>query len=163
MLINFYQNKLLIQIGLFEPKLVSIKDIWEWNFDKLEYNHDYIQYLFPLTEISMFNPEAPTLIEEDIQYFKDNLRENLIISAKVFCNFLGITIDGQKADNFLERRFLFEKTNHNWLRITRMLKSLSILGCEDISKKIFSLLEYLHKQEGLVSGNSFKYWEEAIQ
>jgi hypothetical protein len=32
-----------------------IETIWSWDYQKLEYTHDYIQWLFPLKEKSRFN------------------------------------------------------------------------------------------------------------
>lgn len=39
----------------------AIEDIWSWDYQKLEAIHDYIQWLFPLTEKSYFNTSTPTL------------------------------------------------------------------------------------------------------
>jgi hypothetical protein len=36
-----------------------IEDIWLWDSHRLEYTHDYIQWLFPLKQKSRFNPDAP--------------------------------------------------------------------------------------------------------
>lgn len=39
----------------------KIKEIWAWDFETLECAHDYIQWLFPLTEKSHFNSNAPVV------------------------------------------------------------------------------------------------------
>ena len=38
-----------------------IQQIWTWDFVELECVHDYIQWLFPLSEKSRFNSHAPNL------------------------------------------------------------------------------------------------------
>lgn len=43
-----------------------IEDIWLWDYQKLEYTHDYIQWLFPLQQKSRFNPDAPLLNDQAI-------------------------------------------------------------------------------------------------
>ena len=42
-----------------------LHDILKWPDKRLESTHDYIQWLFPLPEVSGFNPEAPTLSRPD--------------------------------------------------------------------------------------------------
>jgi hypothetical protein len=48
----------------------TLEDIWLWDYQKLEYTHDYIQWLFPLKEKSRFNRNAPILNDEVIQAFR---------------------------------------------------------------------------------------------
>ncbi len=66
-------------------------DIQKWNFDKLEDIHDYIQWLFPLTKESCYNPNAPILSTEDIAEFKisETIRTNLIVSFDLLLSFYG--------------------------------------------------------------------------
>jgi Opioid growth factor receptor (OGFr) conserved region len=42
----------------------KLAEIWAWDFEELECAHDYIQWLFPLMEVSAFNPDAPLVNEE---------------------------------------------------------------------------------------------------
>ena len=46
-IIDFYNGTLL------HPRGVSIEAIWTWDNGQLEYEHSYIQWLFPLPESSM--------------------------------------------------------------------------------------------------------------
>lgn len=142
-----------------------IDDIWMWTNDQLEASHNYIQWLFPLKEPSNFNPDAPILTDEDIEAFKSNaaLKHHLGKSVKVFLKFLGLKIDYflvEKEDNWKEREFLWKIPNHNWLRITRVLKSLNHCDSTDMYLFYDALVE-LHA-EGYVSDNSFKYWEDSV-
>ncbi|MDZ8083498.1 MAG: opioid growth factor receptor-related protein [Nostoc sp. DcaGUA01] len=52
----------------------TIADIWAWDYEELEYVHNYIQWLFPLPEPSAFNPHAPIVDEQVIQSFHSNPR-----------------------------------------------------------------------------------------
>lgn len=57
----------------------TIEDILVWDYQKLEAIHDYIQWLFTLTEKSYVNTSAPTLNDRAIQAFRtsDELRNRL--------------------------------------------------------------------------------------
>jgi hypothetical protein len=137
--------------------------------DWLEFDHAWVQWLFPLKEPSNFNPDAPLLTEEDIALFKANpvLQGNLIESFVRFLTFLGLTWEGEnivKGENFNSRRlYCWDGVNHNWLRITRCLTSLKLLGCERYARKLYDCLKHLHENENLVSENSFEYWRKAME
>ncbi len=128
------------------------------NDSYLEFGHDWVQWLFPLPEPSNFNPDAPILTEDDIKLFYANpkLQENLRQSFNRFITFLGM-------DNGSYNKVIFSFPNHNWFRITRVLRSLSLLGLKDEAQAFFMSLKHIHEKEGQVSDNSFSYWEEAVK
>jgi hypothetical protein len=78
----------------------SLQQIWRWPDEQLERTHDYIQWLFPLTERSVFNSHAPILNAQVIQEFRarlelrENLRASLAETTVVLngCNRLVATV-----------------------------------------------------------------------
>src|ERR1043165_3546689 len=46
-----------------------IEDVWAMSFEELEYNHDFIQWLFPLRERSGVQPDVPVLDDATIHAF----------------------------------------------------------------------------------------------
>jgi hypothetical protein len=90
-----------------------LSDTWGWSFDRLEREHDYIQWWFPLEEPSAHNPDAPLLTEEDIEEFQSNaeLQARALNSVHTFMRFL-----------FFRKNLWARGYDHNQLRITRMLK-----------------------------------------
>ena len=167
-LIQFYKGKITDSKGRW------IHDIQNWDNDRLEYTHDYIQWLFPLREKSRFNPKAPILEQEQINAFKTDLvlRDNLIKSFINMLKFYGFeytTVSKGIVINFSEewktrKRNWLSKGNHNHLRITRILASMRILGLPDYSKAFFKVLSKLfYSDEGaeLISKESFEFWKRA--
>ena len=146
--------------------------IWQQDYEWLEKTHDYIQWLFPLPEKSRFNPNAPILNEEDIYRFKINqeVKQNLICSLKIMLSFYGLKI--QQPDLMIsinENSFINRKKqwlhwgNHNHMRITRILKCLSLLGLEEYAKAFFDCLQKIYIMEkGSITKLTFSYWEEAV-
>ncbi|KAM7006169.1 opioid growth factor receptor-like [Tautogolabrus adspersus] len=108
---------------------------WFRSYDKLEYVHTYIQWLFPLPEPGM-NYEATPLTKEEITEFckSSTAKENLLKSYKLMLDFYGIKLCDEttgevgRAANWSERFFNLNSNTHNNLRITRILKCLGILG-----------------------------------
>ncbi len=163
-----------------------LEEILQWGDDRLEFAHDYIQWLFPLREPSNFNPDAPILTDEDIALWKANpvLSENMLRAFRVWLGFLGLEVEEnevttvmsetcaiigtrytvQPAEWFNDHKVIWRYPNHNWLRITRVLRSMKSIGTWNLiaaADAFFKCLEQLHKEEGFVSEDSFMYWQEA--
>lgn len=150
-----------------------IEDIWMWDNCRLERSHDYIQWLFPLCERSRFNPEAPTLSVETIKAFRknDELSIRLSTSLDVMLKFYGLksmfiadgTMKISRASDFnIRSREWLNPGNHNYLRITRILKSLHILGLSYLAHALFTCLdEIYHKHSSEIGAETFSYWKAA--
>ncbi len=148
-----------------------LQDLWEWDDDQLEAVHDFIQWLFPLPEPSRFNPDAPLLTDEDRAAFKADpqLRANLLKSFTRILHFFGLSLtdDGRVAEgpNFTARApGVWASPNHNWLRITRVLRSLSLLGLETQARALYEQLEALHRSQRFpIGAETFRYWTRAAE
>ncbi len=145
----------------------TLSEIQAYNDDQLEAIHDFIQWLFPLREPSRFNPDAPLLTDADLAEFRSDptLRENLLRSFEVFLAFLGLQLrNGQvtEAPTFERKKSVFAYPNHNWLRITRVLSSLRLLGLEDQSRAFFTFLKH-YRDSGAsgITSDTFAYWKAA--
>ncbi|MCU0546397.1 MAG: opioid growth factor receptor-related protein [Oscillatoriaceae cyanobacterium Prado104] len=152
----------------------AIEDIWSWNCENLESVHNYIQWLFPLREKSRFNTNAPTLSDRAIQAFRtsDELRNRLAKSLKIMLAFYGLEcLEGQdgkivivKSGEYLSRsREWLERFNHNYLRLTRILTSLRILGLENYAVALFRCLDEIYKEnQENIGGETYSYWKNAV-
>ncbi|KAJ8065999.1 hypothetical protein OCU04_005093 [Sclerotinia nivalis] len=170
-LVSFYRNKTPDTAGRF------ISQILKWNHGKLEDTHDYIQWLFPLPEESMVSnaplvdadvfaafhssSELQSLLKNSLVKmldfygfeFADDLNENnlpIIVRSPDFTD---------KCGNWLVMR------DHNHLRISRILRSLRVLGLESEAaafyKAISDIIYQEHRQ--IVSCQSAEFWRRAAQ
>jgi hypothetical protein len=152
----------------------AIEDIWSWDYEKLECVHNYIQWLFPLREKSRFNSSAPTLNDEVIQAFRtsEELRNRLVHSFNVMLDFYGLEcckgenaeIVIAKSDEYLSRkREWIEQFNHNYLRLTRILTSLTELGLKNYALALFKCLdEIYHEEKESIGLKTYTYWKNAV-
>jgi hypothetical protein len=148
-----------------------LKEIWTWQDDELEEVHDFIQWMFPLPEPSQFNPDAPLLTEQDIAAFNSDpaLLANLIKSFERILGFLGFSLAGDgrvvEGDNFTARvPDVWAVPNHNWLRITRILRSLTLLGMESQAHALYERLSAFHTSRQFpIPANTFRYWTDAVK
>jgi hypothetical protein len=153
-----------------------VHEIQAWPGDELEAIHDYIQWLFPLPERSGFNIAAPVLTQESIQEFRTrhDLQDRLRVSFLRMMNFYGLeTRFGKKitvtrAPNFATNATgWLSPSNHNHLRITRILRCLTVLGLEVEAKAFFGCLSEIYEDEQTkpipaISDETRLYWKEAV-
>jgi hypothetical protein len=148
----------------------SLKEILAWDDDDLEAVHDFIQWIFPMPEPSQFNSDAPLLTEADIAAFKSDtvLQRNLLKSFDRILRFLGLTKTSNgkvvEGNNFSARiPDVWAMPNHNWLRISRILRSLTLLGMESQAVALYErLADYFTSRRFPIPANTFRYWTEAV-
>lgn len=170
-IIEFYRGTAPDHRGRF------LAEIQQWPDERLESVHDFIQWLFPLLEPSPVNPLAPVLDEAAIDAFhaSPELHGNLKASFARMAQFYGFKIlPGPPVA--LERAATFagqaanwlHPYNHNHLRITRILKCLSLLGLGAEARAFFDCLAELYGEEQhhprpRISRETFRYWQSAIE
>ena len=147
-----------------------LEDILAWPDDDLEAVHDFIQWLFPLPEPSKFNPDAPLLTHQDIAAFKSDpvLQANLMKSFERILAFLGLSLSEGRVvvgGNFTSRLAdVWTNPNHNWLRISRILRSLTLLGMEVQAQALYEWLDATYTSRRFpISAETFRYWTEAVK
>ena len=149
----------------------TLAQILAWDDRRLESIHDYIQWLFPLPERSGANPSAPTLDDATIAAFRSTpmMRDSLRQAFLRMLRFYGLAwTDGPapnvtRSANFAVRsQEWLSPMNHNHLRLTRILRSLRLLGLEAESAALFRALDAIHQEfPGRITERTFDYWKEA--
>jgi len=152
-----------------------LSEIQAWPDERIEAVHDFIQWMFPLAERSGANPAAPILDDDTIRQFRSRpeLRDRLKVSFLRMLRFYGLRYNSaatvERAENFPERsRNWLSPWNHNHLRITRILKSLRILGLEREATAFFECLAGIYYDQTTaclktISEETFCYWRSAAQ
>ena len=151
----------------------SLAQLQSQSLSALESNHDYIQWLFPLPERSSASAHAPILTPADIQAFEQNplLRGSLLQSFSVMLWFYGFELieaaqrlQVRRGRDFAARSAIWlTPFNHNYLRLTRILRSLRLLGCADHAGALFACLQDVYREHADEIGEeTFQYWKRAI-
>jgi hypothetical protein len=152
----------------------SLSDIHEFDYYELEFHHDYIQWLFPLPEPSGANASAPLLSNADIASFKSDasLRTALLQSFELMLQLYGLVLTTDDAYIGIVRDATFVQRsnvwltggNHNFLRISRILRSLSLLGCLAHAVAFLKCLEGIYAEEASTIGETtMGYWRRALE
>jgi len=149
-----------------------LSHILGFGLDELEFHHDYIQWLFPLPEPSGANASAPLLSQEDITIFTSDaaLQQAVLRSFRLMLPFYGLDLFVRSGDvhvkrggNFDERRVVWlTRGNHNFLRISRMLRSIALLGHQRYASAFLECLEDIYEEDALTIGDvTMGYWRRA--
>jgi hypothetical protein len=153
----------------------TLAEILDWDDGRLERVHDYIQWLFPLPERSAFNAAAPVLTDADIEAFRNqpDLRAALYQALRRLLAFYGFEIreaaEGEsiviRAHGYLERsQNWLTPGNHNFLRISRILRALTLLGLETEARAFLVALETVYAENDAVIGPvTLAYWRRAVE
>uniref|UniRef100_UPI00398EC7C2 opioid growth factor receptor-like protein 1 isoform X2 n=1 Tax=Pristiophorus japonicus TaxID=55135 RepID=UPI00398EC7C2 len=168
---RFYTNKMSCW-----PDDWTIEEMitdWRGNYDLLERNHSYIQWLFPLREPGM-NWHAKELTRSEIKLFRENkdVKRRLIKAYRMMLDFYGIELVNQKsgevkrARHWKDRFYNLNLHTHNNLRITRILKCLGEMGFEHYQAplvKFFLTETLINKQLPRVKESVLDYFLYTIR
>lgn len=163
-LIEFYS-------GQRNDQGVAIEEIWRWDDRRLEEEHNFIQWLFPIEAIGV-NPTAPPTSAATIEAFQKDkaLQAKMLKSLGTMLAFYGFarTENGKKIDyspSFPKKKENWLKSgNHNYRRISRILKSLCLHGLKSEAEVFFTFLQKLYGDYPQHIGTTaFQHWQEALQ
>ena len=146
----------------------SLEDMLKYDHVALEEHHDFIQFLFPSDQPSQFQ-DAPLVTAKTRREFAADaaMRANLGRSLDVMLNFYGLWYDHgtgrvERGDNFAVRaKNWLAVPNHNFLRVTRILRSLALLGLPDRAAALLACLEELYRDRAAIIGDAVRYWRNA--
>lgn len=150
--LRFYLNKIpLVPDGIYIEEILTK---WRGDYEKLEHNHTYIQWLFPLREQGL-NFYAQELTQDEIKEFQSTreAKRRFLLAYTIMLDFFGLKLldkngNVARASNWQDRFQHLNESQHNYLRITRILKSLGELGFENFKLPLVRLL----LEEALVEG-----------
>lgn len=153
----------------------SLDEVLGWDDEALEAVHDFVQWLFPLDEPSMFNPHAPLLRPADCEAFRrdSTLTANLRRAFDRMLAFYGFerresggSVRVERSSDWSTRAAVWVHAgNHNHLRLTRVMKSLILLGQPHLARALYKRLraEAESAGPGRISAVTLTYWEEAVR
>ncbi|MCJ1417541.1 hypothetical protein MMC32_003885 [Xylographa parallela] len=169
-LISFYDPV----ITATDAKGRTLGSILAWNDRNLESCHDYIQVLFPLPEASAFSYVAPVVDKATFKAFhsRPDLQAQLRMSLVRILGFYGFELQEIERGPEVIRGPDFASASKNWvtrfdhnhLRITRIIRSLRVLGLEKEARAFFAALQAVYKSsDGRISQKSMMFWTRAAE
>ena len=130
----------------------TLQEIWNYSDKEIENQHDFIQMIFPLDQPS--NAVFHGIFLDDSEVI-ENLRtnptvqSNMIKSANWFLSFL------ERTNHWKAR------TNHNHLRITRIIQSLRLLVSDKEADAFYISVMAMLADNNQINAISLQYWKKA--
>ena len=128
-------------------------DILKFSDQKLEETHDYIQWLFPLREESQAVPGSPYIESDEtarILQDDEDAQENMVNAL--------VRMERFYRDN----DFWLSQNDHNHLRITRILKSVSLLSSKGNARDFYDFIMRRVEAAKPVTEESLEYWKKSV-
>lgn len=158
-LLAFYRGEATTDRGYTIPMILG------WADDTWEDVHDFIQWVFPTAQQSMFNPDAPLLTPALVKLWAADplLAENLELVFARWLRFVGVERDAGGEFHFAARPNpdVWGGRNHNWLRITRVLDCLRTLHRADDARRLGEFLVTAAAPKCGVGEDTLRYWRGA--
>ena len=132
----------------------SLDDILAWPDDQLEISHDYIQWLFPLSQPSTAVLGSPVLSAADIEAIRGDAaaQRNLLRALDRMRLFYSGTTHWLTPGN------------HNHLRITRIISSLHKLAQPAAARDFYEFVKAsIDAEPGSATPLTLSFWEKAVQ
>lgn len=119
---------------------------------QIERSHDVIQWMFPTDLPSESRPDSPILTEVDIYQLQTDMRARLNIKRSLY-----------RMTNFYEENdYWITQKNHNYKRLTRILRCLWIAGMKHDYVSLQKCLdEVFAKNIDTIGDEVFLYWKKA--
>jgi hypothetical protein len=155
----------------------TLAEILGWSDYYLEVTHDFIQWLFPTRQPSGVNPSAPLVTDETVAAFqaRADLRERLLAALDRMLAFYGLRrqLDAGEPEITFDPASYPRRSpewlrpdDHNHLRLTRMMQSLSALGLHGEARALQRcLLNDVYDGPGSahISRDTYEHWLSAVR
>ena len=134
----------------FQGRFLS--DIWNFSDDEIEDNHDFIQILFPL--------DKPSEAVDNNIYLRD-VNEFLKIKSDKIIK-INIIKSKDWFIKFLKRNNQWKSySDHNQLRITRIIECLRLLISDDEADLFYSTILSMVGKKVNINEITLDYWSKA--
>lgn len=155
----------------------TLDHILSWPDSRLESCHNYIQKLFPLPEMSGVTLSAPILDEQTVLFFRQSrqLQTSVLRTLKRMLSFYGFDAVDKGWDDY-ENTLLtitpksdcqpgfshwVKNKDHNHRRITRIIRSLRLLGLGGAATDFFNAVIAVQNQRNVISKATIEFWTAA--
>lgn len=157
-LIDFYEGTGTTHAGLTWYDFINL------SHEDLESKHDYIQWVFPNPNKSAFLKYAPVLTIQQSYILRSVYSDKILTATDIMMDFYGLGGEVSPRPEYWDR--WITENNHNFLRLTRIIKFLSLTGFDreafSLLHKLLILRESSPKYKEIITEETISYWKAAV-
>ncbi|OBT13420.1 hypothetical protein A9264_07060 [Vibrio sp. UCD-FRSSP16_10] len=145
----------------------TIEQIWHLDDYWLQYEREYMYWLFPIDTPSQCHPEFPLACQVTRDYFIScrALRQAQLKSLIIMLDFYELHYTGDdiipKVRFNQEKHSWLTKNDHNHRRITRIIRSLALLGQMEVSVLFQDAMLKAAIEYGDICDTTLNHWRNA--
>lgn len=153
--------------------LDNIHTEWWGQYRLLEMHHGYIQWIFPIREQGLNSIARPLTIHEAAAIQRSRAATKRVLhSLHMMLDFYGFVLVNEetgevaRAVHWQERFINLNTSFHNYLRITRIIKSLGELGLERLQAPLvwgFAREVFEHRELTAAEDSLCDYWIPVVK
>lgn len=133
-------------LGQTNPRGLNLRWIFTASNVDLEDRHDWIQWAFPIDTPTQFVDGAPVVTLAEMQALDITQQANIRRCHAQFATFLQSTQHWRRGNN------------HNHLRITRVLRCLTLAGMDELATQFLAYAT----ENGQPTPETLRYWRDAV-
>lgn len=159
---SFFLGETPDAFGRYFDSFLEYSPFW------LEHDHKYIQLLFPIDSGTKFNRHAPLVTDEDRAQFAGSatLQKRHLQALDLLLGFWGLIRHGEQVSSNKPLspadHVWLKRQDHNQLRITRAIRSLSLLGNHAVATSLAECVIAAGQQFDSVSDTTLEFWRSAL-
>jgi hypothetical protein len=144
-------------------------DFLSWDDEILEHKHDYIQWVFPLIEPSQCQLHTPVLTADDANQLSEityaRLRQiQAFKKMRTFYGFEPSPVELVPVHPFKIFTWIGTTgTNHNYLRLTRIMKSLCLFNNRRHALRLYQALLRIQDRHGVFPQTTLRFWADSVK
>ncbi len=131
----------------------TLSEILQFDDNQLEYDHRYIQWLFPLETMSENVWSSPIITKEEKEVIKASpvIQENMRHALARMTAF------------YMETESWLHEDDHNHLRISRIFGATrSLVGQKEATAFYNALMNRVEETHSTINPENTRYWKEAV-
>lgn len=172
--VEFYEGRRTIRVDGRDYTIDKFQGLEFHNLQLLEYEHNYIQWLFPIDAFSKFNSMSCALTRREASQLVSNTTSmlRLLYSFAMMLNFYGFRLASvvppsvcyANDETYVAARIEnLRQCRHNWMRITRILRCICLFGMPGLAQSWLNCLEKIvpnHIPDAATS--LYEFWFPAL-
>lgn len=138
----------------------KFSDMLAFSDEKMEKCDEQIQWMFPLHEKSKYAEVYPILTKDvtDIAKNDPTIIGNMVLAKRRMEKFYGLP----PYEDVEKQKSWCNDDNHNLLRVTRIIRSLRLLGLEDEARIFYDKVFKVGYQFD-INQRTLDFWQKAIR
>ncbi|WP_439294769.1 opioid growth factor receptor-related protein [Lonepinella sp. BR2882] len=156
--IEFYLDQRKSEMNFSFEQMLAIEPL------AIELGYFWIPWFFPVLERSKWNKKMPLLSPDEIEFFKQNeqIQQRFLQAFDAIMAYFEIQRNGTEltiTETLTQRSYWLKNIGHQQKKISRIIRSLKLLGQELLARNLQQLAIKLGQEKGYLLPDTLEIWQ----